>query len=89
MIYKMLKKDFHAPNLFIQPSLLLYSWAHDEPWDNIVTHPEYGPGDFARLTMRTADNLRQISKLDKTFPEISKTAKEAITLILKDPVVTS
>ena len=86
---KLLKKGFHAPNLFIQPSLLLYSWAHDEPWDNIVTHPEYGPGDFARLAMRTADNLRQISKLDETFPLISKTAKEAITLILKEPVVTS
>ncbi|MDA3919053.1 MAG: DEAD/DEAH box helicase [Deltaproteobacteria bacterium] len=86
---KMLKKGFHAPNLFMQPSLLLYSWAHDEPWDNIVTHPEYGPGDFARLTMRTADNLRQISKLDETFPDISRTAKEAITLILRDPVVTS
>jgi len=85
---KLLKKGFHAPNLFIQPSLLLYSWAHDEPWDNIVTHPEYGPGDFARLTMRTADNLRQISKLDETFPDISRTAKEAITLILKEPVVT-
>jgi len=86
---KLLKKGFHAPNLFIQPSLLLYSWAHDEPWDNIVTHPEYGPGDFARLTMRTADNLRQISKLDETFPDISRTAKEAITLILKEPVVSS
>ena len=85
---KLLKKGFHAPNLFIQPSLLLYSWAHDEPWDTIVTNPEYGPGDFARLTMRTADNLRQISKLDETFPDISRTAKEAITLILKEPVVT-
>ncbi len=86
---EMLKKGFHAPNLFIQPSLLLYSWAHDEPWENIVTSSEYGPGDFARLTMRTADNLRQISKLEETFPVIAKTAKEAIALILKEPVITS
>jgi ATP-dependent RNA helicase HelY len=86
---EMLKKGFHAPNLYIQPSLLLYSWAHDEPWDNIVTHPDYGPGDFARLTLRTADNLRHISKLKDTFPDIAKTAKEAISLILKEPVVTS
>ena len=83
---KMLKKGFHAPNLFIQPSLLLYSWAHDEPWENLVTSPEYGPGDFARLTLRTADNLRQISKLNDMFPKIAKTAKEAINLILKEPV---
>ncbi len=86
---EMLKKGFHAPNLFIQPSILLYSWAHDEPWENIVSSPEYGPGDFARLSLRTADNLRQISKLEDTFPVIAKTAKKAMSLILKEPIVTS
>ncbi len=86
---EMLKKGFHAPNLFIQPSLLMYSWANDEPWDNIVSNPDYGPGDFARLALRTADNLRQLSKLHETFPVVAKTAKEAMNLILKEPVVTS
>ncbi|MCP4670909.1 MAG: ATP-dependent DNA helicase, partial [Desulfobacula sp.] len=86
---EMLKKGFHAPNLFIQPSLLLYSWALDEPWENIVTTPEYGPGDFARLSLRTADNLRQISKLEEAFPTLAKTAKKAMALILKEPIVTS
>jgi len=40
------------------------------------------------LILRTAENLRQITKLSDTFPEIAKTAKEAIELILKEPVVT-
>ncbi|MCD4720281.1 MAG: ATP-dependent DNA helicase, partial [Desulfobacula sp.] len=84
----MLKKGFDAPNLFIQPSLLLYSWAHDEPWENLVTQSDFAEGDFARLILRTGDNLRQISKLEKTFPIIAKTAREAIDLILKEPIVT-
>ncbi len=85
---QLLKQGFDAPNLFIQPSLLLYSWAHDEPWENLVTQSYFAEGDFARLILRTGDNLRQITKLEETFPVIAKTAREAINLILKEPVVT-
>lgn len=84
----MLKKGFDAPNLFVQPSLLLYYWAHDKPWEELVTKSDYAEGDFARLILRTGDNLRQIARLEETFPVIAKTAKEAIDLILKEPVVT-
>jgi len=84
----MLKKGFGAPNLFVQPSLLIYLWAHDEPWENLVTRSDFVEGDFARLILRTGDNLRQISKLEKIFPVIAKTARDAIDLILKEPVVT-
>jgi superfamily II RNA helicase len=84
----MLKKGFDAPNLFIQPSLLIFLWAHDEPWENLVTRSDFVEGDFARLILRTGDNLRQISKLEKIFPVIAKTARDAIDLILKEPVVT-
>jgi len=85
---KMLKKGFDAPNLYIQPSLLLYAWAHDEPWEDLVTKSDFAQGDFARLILRTSDNLRQITKLEETFPVIAKTAREAMDLILKEPVVT-
>ncbi|RTZ98167.1 MAG: ATP-dependent DNA helicase [Deltaproteobacteria bacterium] len=84
----MLKKGFDAPNLFIQPSLLIFLWAHDEPWENLVTRSDFAEGDFARLILRTGDNLRQISKLEKIFPVIAKTARDALDLILKEPVVT-
>ncbi|RLB84756.1 MAG: ATP-dependent DNA helicase [Deltaproteobacteria bacterium] len=85
---KLLGKGFNAPNLFIQPSLLIYMWAHGESWDDIVTRSDFAEGDLARLILRTGDNLRQISKLDDTFPDIARTAKKAITLILKEPIVT-
>ncbi len=85
---KLLKKGFSAPNLYIQPAALLYAWAHGEDWDDLMVGSVFAEGDFARLILRTAENLRQIAKLEDTFPQIAKTAKEAIELILKEPIVT-
>ncbi len=85
---KMLQSGFPAPNLFIQPASLVYAWAHDTPWDELMQGSDYAEGDFARLILRTAENLRQMTKLDQDFPVIAKTAREAIDLILKEPVVT-
>lgn len=84
---KMMEKGFSAPNLFIQPSLLVYFWAHGELWENICNLYDFAEGDLARLILRTADNLRQISKLEESFPELAKTARQANDLILKEPVV--
>ena len=85
---KLLEKQFDAPNLFIQPSLMIYCWAHNEPWEDLIAKSYFAEGDFARLILRTGENLRQITKLEDTFPDIARTAKKAIELILKEPVVT-
>ena len=84
----MLKNGFPAPNLYIQPAILLNAWAHDTPWDELMEGSDYAEGDFARLILRTAENLRQMTKLSEDFPVIARTAREAIDLILKEPVVT-
>ncbi len=86
---RLIEKGFDAPNLFIQPSLLIYLWAHDTAWEDVVSQSDFAEGDLARLILRTGDNLRQIAKLEETFPVIAKTAKESIGLILKEPIVTS
>ncbi len=83
---EMLKKGFPAPNLFIQPCNMLYAWAHDLPWDELMDHTDYPEGDFARLTLRTAENLRQLSSLEEDFPRLGATARQAAHLILKEPV---
>ena len=85
---QLLKKGFPAPNLYIQPAAMLYAWAHGEDWDDLIEGSVFAEGDFARLILRTAENLRQISKLSDTFPTIGKTAKEAVDMILKEPIVT-
>lgn len=84
---KMLKKGFPAPNLFIQPAWLTYAWAHGRSWEELMTGSDYPEGDFARLMLRTAENLRQLAKLDETFPRLADTARRAVDLILKEPIV--
>ncbi|HAR33837.1 MAG TPA: ATP-dependent DNA helicase, partial [Desulfobacter sp.] len=85
---KMLQSGFPAPNLFIQPAALVYAWAHDTPWDELMHKSDFAEGDFARLVLRTAENLRQMTHLHQDFPVFAKTAAEAIDMILKTPVVT-
>ena len=46
-------------------------------------------GDLAMLVLRTADNLRHIAGLQAVFPAMASTARQAIDLILRDPVMPS
>jgi len=85
---KLLSSGFSAPNLFVQPAFLMYGWAHDTPWDELMTGADYAEGDFARLILRTAENLRQIAKIGDSFPNVAKTAALAVDMILKEPVIT-
>jgi superfamily II RNA helicase len=85
---KLLSSGFSAPNLFVQPAFLMYGWAHDTPWEELMTGSDYAEGDFARLILRTAENLRQIAKIQESFPKLAGTAAEAVDLILKEPVIT-
>jgi ATP-dependent RNA helicase HelY len=84
---KMLEQGFDAPNLSVQPGLLVYHWAHDADWEEISTRYDFTEGDFARLILRTAENLRQIARLEDSFPDLAQTAERAVGLILKEPVL--
>jgi superfamily II RNA helicase len=84
---KLLSSGFSAPNLFVQPAFLMYGWAHDTPWDELMTGSDYAEGDFARLILRTAENLRQIAKIGDSFPNVAKAAADAVDLILREPVL--
>lgn len=86
---RLLRKGFHAPNLFIQPCIMTYAWAHGTDWTELTTRSDFAEGDFSRLILRTGEHLRQLASLKDSFPDIAKTAKDAVELILKDPVVTT
>lgn len=85
---KLIHGGFDAPNLYLQPAATVFSWAQDEPWENVVKRSVFAEGDLARLILRTAENLRQLAGLTSKFPEIANNSEEAISLILKEPVVT-
>ncbi len=84
---ELLQQGFDAPFLYLQPAAVMASWAADEPWTAVVGRTAYAEGDLARLILRTGENLRQLAGVKETFPVIAKTAREAMDLILKEPVV--
>ncbi len=85
---ELLKKGFDAPQLYIQPAVIIFLWAGDAPWDVVVQQSPFAEGDLARLILRTAENLRQLANLTETFAAIAETAVRAIDLLLREPVVT-
>ncbi len=84
---KLLDQGFNAPFLYLQPASVMLAWAGGEPWEVILKRTAFAEGDLARLILRTAENLRQLAGVKQTFPVIAATAFEAMTLILREPVV--
>ena len=79
-------EGFETPRLNRGPSLAVYSWATVGDWDEAVRLYGFDQGDMAMLVYRTADNLRQMASLVETHPKLGPAAREAITLIMKEPV---
>lgn len=67
----------------------IYAWARGIEWEKALLIGGMTEGDLAMLASRTADNLRQIASLTNVYPAIAKTATQAISLILREPVIFS
>ena len=83
----MAEKGFEVRPLFLRPAITIYAWATGQPWEKVVSLSEIAEGNLAMLILRTADNLRHIGALEHFFPEVAATARAAIELIVKEPVV--
>jgi superfamily II RNA helicase len=77
---------FPAPSYLSWPALVMYDWARDRDWDEIVHEAGITDGELAMLVLRTADNLRQIRSLGSTHPDLAARADAAIEVILREPV---
>ena len=78
--------DFDVRPLYLRPAMTVYAWAGGMPWEEVVELSEGAEGDLVMLMLRTADHLRHVMSLAKTFPDAAETASKAIELILKAPV---
>ena len=84
---QMAEKKFNTRVLFLFPAVTVYHWATGKSWEEVLSISKMQEGNLAMLILRTADNLRHIRALSQTFPEASKTAADAIELIMRDPVI--
>ena len=85
--WQMLKRGFDARVLHLRPMVAIYAWANGKQWEKVRVLAEIEEGDLVMLILRTADNLRHIRGLRRTFPQAAEAAHEAIELILREPVV--
>ena len=87
MLSRLRQWGFDTPPLPPQAGAAVFAWALGGEFAETV--PIYGgaEGDLAQLIYRTADNLRQIISLQKTHPRLANTAREAVDLLLRPPVV--
>ena len=83
----MQSRGFDTRQLFYRPALHMWAWASDRAWDKIIKSDQIAEGDLAMLVLRTADHLRHIKALSRVFAPMAATAKQAIDLILRDPVM--
>jgi superfamily II RNA helicase len=84
---RMKAAGFSASPLYLWTSAVLYDWARGVDWDEIIINAGISDGDMAMLVLRTADNLRQITSLKETHPEIAALAVKAREAILREPVI--
>lgn len=80
-------RGFEVRPIYLRPTLAIWHWASETPWDKAVQAGQMAEGDLAMLALRTADNLRHIVGLREVFPRMAEAAKQAIDLILRDPVM--
>jgi ATP-dependent RNA helicase HelY len=83
---RMKDAGFAATPLYLWTSCAIYQWANGGDWEDIIREMGIADGDMAMLTLRTADNLRQITALKDTHPRMAALAFRARECILREPV---
>lgn len=78
---------FATPPLPFWAVVTVYYWALGEDWDKVRQISSMDEGDLAMVILRTADHLRQIESLGETHPQLAASARRAIGLILREPVL--
>jgi len=84
---RMKAAGFPVSPLYLWTSWVIYDWARGVDWDEIIESAGISDGDMAMLVLRTADNLRQITSLKETHPEMAELAFKARESILREPVI--
>jgi ATP-dependent RNA helicase HelY len=84
---RMMESGFAVNPLKLWTSVILYDWAGGTPWDTIIEKRGFAEGDMAMLVLRTADNLKQITSLRESHPDMAALAERAREALLREPVV--
>ena len=84
---QMEKHGFDTRPLFYRPAHYMWGWAGGHEWQKVIRQGRITEGDMAMLVLRTADHLRHLKALHNIFGPMAASAKQAIDLILREPVM--
>ncbi len=80
-------EGFELPALPFWAMVAVHHWAQGETWEEVRNLFGVDEGDLAMVILRTADHLRQIESLAETHPRLAASARTAIELLLREPVL--
>jgi ATP-dependent RNA helicase HelY len=84
---QMERHGFDTRPLFYRPALYMWAWAGGQEWQKVIQRGRIAEGDMAMLVLRTADHLRHLKALQDVFAPMAASARQAIDLILREPVM--
>jgi len=65
----------------------VYFWAKGSNWEEVKEIVRMDEGDLVMLIIRTADHLHQIESLVDSHEDLARSAGEARSLIMREPVI--
>ncbi len=83
----MASRGFQVPSVLFWPSAAIFLWAQEADWTGLTWHVDADEGDLAMLILRTADHLRQLISLEAQQPALAQTAREALQLLMRSPLI--
>ncbi|MGB6065379.1 MAG: DEAD/DEAH box helicase [Desulfomonilaceae bacterium] len=83
----MAAKGFDVPTIMFWPAASVFLWAEDVDWAQLTANIGADEGDLAMLMLRTADHLRQLLALQAEEPELAATARRALELLVRRPLI--
>lgn len=80
-------KGFEVPPFMFWPAAAVFLWAQEVEWDQLAAHVDADEGDLAMLMLRTADHVRQLISLEAEHADLADTARDALKLLMRSPLV--
>ncbi|MEW6351176.1 MAG: DEAD/DEAH box helicase [Thermodesulfobacteriota bacterium] len=83
----LIARGFDVPGIMFWPAASSWLWSEEVDWPELIRHVKADEGDLAMLMLRTADHLRQLVALEDEQPELALTARKAIPMLMRPPLV--
>jgi superfamily II RNA helicase len=87
-VYRLQRKHRLETPMLMNPiaSGLVEAWAEGSPWQRLIQSTSIDEGDLVRIIRRTADILRQLTRVDGLSSILSDKATLALKELYRDPI---